>query len=213
MSFSEPEQTLIDRYRAALIKLLPPGDGLAKWAASNVYNLVEGASIELARVHDRVLNLLEEADPSTADELLGEWETLVGLPDECAAADTPEDRRALVVARLRGIGGHAPDDYQAVAEALLGTDLVSLDYERYFPFTAGSEAGDALTNDEWAHVVEVLVETNGAPVARLECEFDRRKRAHSLFLYRWQTATSGIDDEFFGTLRDEADGYLLSEAG
>ena len=205
----EPSETQIGRYRSALIKLLPPGDGIAKWFESNVYRLLEGIAVEFARVHDRALDLLDEADPSTASELLSEWEEVVGLPDECTPAETEADRQALVVARLRGIGGHAPSDYEAVAEALLGDDLVSLDYERYAPFICTSDCTDSLYQAEWAHTVTVLIEHSGdGPVERLECEFNRRKRAHAEFLYRW-THPDGLLDVDGSTLLDIDGSYLL----
>lgn len=192
---TEPSESLVGRYRDALLRLLPPGPAITKAIASNVYKLMEGIGVEPARVHQRVLDLLREAIPTTADELLGEWEALVGLPDACAPATTLAERRALVGARLVGLGGHAPGDYEAVAEALLGDTLVSIEGEHFLPFTCVSTCTDALYQDEWANVVRWNVtRTVDEEFPRLECEFNRRKRAHALFLYEWLTSID-IDGE------------------
>lgn len=209
---TEPSSTLIGRYRDVFLQLLPPGPAITKAIGSHVYRLMKGIGTEFARVHQRALDLLEEADPSTADELLGEWETMVGLPDTCTAPTTDDDRRTLVKARLVGLGGHAPSDYEAVAEALLGDSFVSLEAEHFFPFTCVSACTDALYQDEWANVVEWVVTTTGAPLARLECEFNRRKRAHAYFLYEWWPALSSeilafyvADDHPLGDVRQIED--------
>ena len=68
---TEPSSTLIGRYRDVFLQLLPPGPAITKAIGSHVYRLMEGIGTEFARVHQRALDLLEEADPSTADELLG----------------------------------------------------------------------------------------------------------------------------------------------
>jgi uncharacterized protein YmfQ (DUF2313 family) len=210
----EPEQPMIDRYRDALLKLLPPGDGIAKWIGSNVYRLMEGLAIELARLHERTLDLLEEADPSTATELLTEWEETAGLPDECGAAETTEDRQATLVARLRGLGGHAQADYESVATAL----GVAVESVVRFPIARCSDPCDSTIRDpHWANVVKWRL-TDAAdatsPTTRVECEFNRRKRLHAHFLYGWiHPDTNVVADESGEAILDEAGDYVFDEGG
>lgn len=186
---TEPSESLIGRYRDALLRLLPPGPAITKAIGSSVYRLMEGIGVEPARVDQRAQDLLREAIPTTAVELLEEWETLVGLPDACAPASTTADRQALVGARLVGLGGHAPGDYEAVAQALLGDTFVSIEDEHFLPFTCVSACTDALYQDQWANVVQwTIARTVAEEFPRLECEFNRRKRAHALFMYTWLTS-------------------------
>ena len=210
----EPGQAKINRYRDALIKLWPPGPGLAKWIDSNVYKLTEGLAIEFARVDDRAADLLEEADPSTAYELLTEWEEAAGLPDECGAAETLEDRRATLVARLRGLGGHAQADYESVASAL----GVTVESVVKFPIARCTDPCDStIRSDEWANVVKWRL-TDAAdatsPTTRVECEFNRRKRLHANFLYGWIHPDSNVvADESGEAILDEAGNYVFDEGG
>lgn len=177
-----PSEALVEQYRDALIALLPPGDALGRELASEVVDILTALAVEPARIHERGLALLDEADPSTATELIADWESLFELPDTCAPATTIEGQRASIVLRLVGTGGHSRGDYIALA-AVLG--YAAPTFAPYQPFTAGSSAGDALTNDEWANAVLVTVESNPANDALLECVFNRQRRAHGTLIFDW----------------------------
>jgi uncharacterized protein YmfQ (DUF2313 family) len=70
-------------FRDALLALLPTGPALPRDPASPFVRVIEAMAAEFAHVSGRARVLLDEADPREADELFGEWEALVGLPDDC----------------------------------------------------------------------------------------------------------------------------------
>ena len=135
-----------DLYRMQLQALLPQG---AAWPRDGDAVLTALLAEELARVDARALKLIEEADPRTADELLEDWERVTGLPDPCTEglANTLQERRAAVVAKLTLRGGQSIAFFLAVAESL-GYDGVSV--EEFRPFVCGlSELGvDPLAGGE-----------------------------------------------------------------
>lgn len=108
-------------YTRMLLALLPPGR-VWRLVGSKLVALFEGCADELARVHARAANLLDEADPRTALELLPEYERELDL--EAAAA--VEERRARIVARLIARQRYRPVDFQAALASLLGQDAVDV---------------------------------------------------------------------------------------
>lgn len=171
----------VERIRDSLLRHLPPGIGFARSAESNMFDLCERLAIELARVRSSADDLLEDMVPFTTISMLDEWEEILGLPTSCFTPTTVAERQAAIVARLVGTGNHSLSDYRALAESL-GYDGESVVPEYHYPFTAGSEAGDALTNDAWAHVVTWNI-TSGSLDTLLECAFNAKRRAHATFLF------------------------------
>lgn len=70
-------------FRDAMLALLPPGPALPRDPAAPFVRVVEAMAAELALLRGRARVLLDEADPTATQELFGEWEALVGLPDDC----------------------------------------------------------------------------------------------------------------------------------
>jgi len=90
-----------DRYLEQLNALLPPGRMWPTSPESSFQRFLEALAVRLGAVEVRVLDLLVELYPPTTVALIGEWERLLGLPDECApAAQTIQERRARVIERL-----------------------------------------------------------------------------------------------------------------
>lgn len=96
-------------YRTQLHRLLPRGpiwlrDGLTRFCG-----LIYAIADELSRIHNRALDMIEEADPQTATETLGAWERACGLPIPVGTPPvTDADRRTAIVAHLRMRGGQTP---------------------------------------------------------------------------------------------------------
>jgi hypothetical protein len=105
-----------DDYTAMLAALLPPGK---LWrlipGASTLYALLQGCADELARLHDRATDMLNEADPTMATELLPEYERDFAI----AAAPTIEERRANIAARRVRRQRFRPVDFRQVLAPLL----------------------------------------------------------------------------------------------
>lgn len=110
-----PPSPLVQQYARMMIALLPPGKLWRLIGESVLGNLFAGCAEELARLDGRVIDLLDEADPTTAEESLPEYELELGL----VAAATLEERRANVVARLVRRQRFRPVDFQNALSPLL----------------------------------------------------------------------------------------------
>lgn len=195
-----------DAYRAQLQALLPPGDAWPRTASATLTKLLDALAQELARVDGRSEDLLREALPGAALELLTEWEALVGLPDACSAelATTITERRQNVVSRLTERGGCSRAWFIAFA-AKLG---YTVEIDEFRPFVTGlSRCGDVLNGGHSVrHTWRVRVSgarytpfRTGASqcgdllgkITRaedLECQLKRRKQAHTNLIVSYEGA-------------------------
>jgi uncharacterized protein YmfQ (DUF2313 family) len=181
-----PSESLIERYRDSFLRHLPPGLAITRQADRNIPKMLEALAVEPARVSERVVDLLVEAFPGTANEMLEDWEEALGLPDDCVQPTEYADRIAAVVARFVGTSGHSEADYLELAESL-GYEGALITFTRNVAFKSGrSKAGDKLWNHhQWT--VHVSVIGSGDPVrdALLECAFNARRRAHTEFTFEF----------------------------
>lgn len=103
-------------------KLLPPGRLWRVDPASNLTALFLAAGDELSRISGRALDIIDEADARTTDELLVDFQRVLALP----ATATVEEGRAQVVAWLTQDRGFRPVDIQETLAMLLGQDAVDV---------------------------------------------------------------------------------------
>lgn len=138
-----------DAFAQALAALLPTGAAWPRDARSVLMCLVRGMAGVLAEHHQVVLQATREWLPQLTLTRLEEWEAAVGLPDPCLGPTlgVPE-RRAAVLARLRGFSGAYADSSPAAIGNLqafcdnLGVDAV---VSYHVPFRVGRErAGSRL---------------------------------------------------------------------
>lgn len=138
--------------------------------------------------------LLVDAFPATAVQLLTEWEETLGLPDPCAG-ESPSlaVRQAQVVARFTNSGGQSIPYFIAYAKAL-GYTVTTTEYA---PFRAGqSTAGQPTGTQDWFFTWQINAPLNtvsyfpagqavaGQPLASwgnavLQCELTAIKPAHT----------------------------------
>jgi uncharacterized protein YmfQ (DUF2313 family) len=188
-------------YREQLKALLPPGQAFPRDAGTTLHDLLDGMSIELARVDDRASVLPQEVNPTTSLELLPDWERVAGLPDKCSGVleETLQGRRNALLTKLTSTGGQSAEYFIELA-ASLGY-MVTIEVFR--PFRAGrSVAGDALTNGPWSHTwlirapaVSVTEFRAGLSAAgerlrtwgndTLECKINLLKPAHTIALFAY----------------------------
>ena len=188
-------------YSRMLHDLRPPGPA---WPSQD--DLLDAMGVEMARAHNRALDLVEEADPRTASETLSAWETQAGLPDACSVgiATTLQERRAAVAARLTATGGQSVA-YFAGMIAALGYQAV---VDEYRPFICGtSRCGDRLNGapsvrHTWrVRITEPRVTLFRAGASQagdllgkitraedLECILARRKPAHTTCIVSYEGA-------------------------
>lgn len=188
-------------YLEQLKTLLPPGQAFPREAGTRLHDLLDGMSIELARVDARAEVLPVEANPASTNELLSDWERVAGLPDKCSGVldETLQGRKNALLAKLASTGGQSPAYFIELASALGYTVTI----EEYRPFRAGrSYAGDLLTNGPWvftwlirAPETSVITFRAGASAAgerlrtwgndTLECKINQLKPAHTIALFAY----------------------------
>lgn len=103
-----------ESYARMMQKLLPKGR--LRLFGGALSKVLLACADELARVDARANDLLDEADPSTADELLPEHERELGVQQ----AATLDERRARVKARTIARQRYRPEDFQLALAPLLG---------------------------------------------------------------------------------------------
>lgn len=139
-------------YAEQLTQLLPPGPAWPREPDTLLGRLLQALADELARVDGRAFNLLDEADPLTALELLGDWERVAGLPDPCIPiATTTRERQIAVARKISGIGGQSIPFFEELA-ARLGLEVEIVEHR---PFRAGCAAGLPVYGEAWAHAFTV----------------------------------------------------------
>lgn len=188
-------------YLEQLKALLPPGQAFPREAGTTLHDLLDGMSIELARVDARGNALPLEANPSSTVELLTDWERVAGLPDKCSGTleETIQGRKQALLAKLTSTGGQSIAYFTELAAAL-GYEVT---IEEFRPFRAGlSRAGDALTNGAWvftwrvrAAATAIISFRAGMSVAgerlrtwgndTLECKINQLKPAHTVALFAY----------------------------
>lgn len=142
-----PLASTAEQYADLLARLLPPGPIWRVLAGAELEGLTLAIGDELARVHARLLALLDEADPRTATETIAAWERVLGLPDPALGQlATIEERRALVRARWTAHGGQSAAYYIGVAAALGVTVTIR---HRLRPMAAGDGAGAECWAEAW----------------------------------------------------------------
>lgn len=111
------------RYARMMLALLPPGRAWPRDPDSLRGRMYAASASEFARIDAWLEQILAERSPSTAYALLAEWESVLGLPDDCTgAAETIAERRAIAHARMIATGGQSPAYFVEIAKAL-GYDI------------------------------------------------------------------------------------------
>ena len=108
-----------NQYTKLLKNLLPSGPIWPREEGTDLHQFLDGHAVELQRIDEQIQTLIVESYPETATELIGEWETDVGLPDACFDIPSSLDaRRNQVLARLTLRGGASKEFFIKAAGSL-----------------------------------------------------------------------------------------------
>jgi uncharacterized protein YmfQ (DUF2313 family) len=178
----------------ATFDLLPRGLMWPRDLLSNLGKIVSVIAQERQIRHQRKLILLEiESVPTSAVELLPDWEKALGLPDPCLAAPTALAARQAAIADVF-FADHPPTRVNMVRWAAQAGWNVTIREQR--DFVAGvSMAGDAVGESDFVWAVTVLDQvrtyfragqsTSGDPLwdfpdlTTLECVLRRAAPGHT----------------------------------
>jgi uncharacterized protein YmfQ (DUF2313 family) len=192
-------------FLTALQALIPRGLAWPRDPTSVMAQVEAGLAPTWVRHTQQNNNLLVDAFPATAVQLLPEWEAALGLPDPCAGeSPTLQGRQAQVVARFGGSGGQSIPYYVGYAKTL-GYDVTTTEFA---PFRAGQScAGDSCCSVDWAFTWQINappetityfsagISSADEPLASwgnsvLECELNEIKPAHTILNFTY--GQSGI---------------------
>lgn len=191
------------QYLAQLQALMPQGAAWPRDPGHVQTDTLAALAEELARVSARADDLVNEADVRSADELLSDWERLLGLPDDCQAdlELSIVDRRRIATQRLVEQGGQSAAYFIALAE-LLGEPGCTV--TEFRPMNCNDDCNDALysQSDRFAWRMNIphaaanlrLMNCNDDCNDALqmytpnliECPINERKPAHTNVLFSYQ---------------------------
>ncbi len=205
-------------YSDQLRRLMPQGRAWTFHPEGVMLRLLRGLAGVLARVEARAHDVTDkEQFPSKTEELLSDWETELGLPDECGtAAETFEQRRYDVVAKYNETGGQSRAYFVALGR-WLGLELT---VDECKPFRVEENTvGQALQDNSWLFVwrirylptrmaeFKVGQDTVNTPLRcwpineMLECYFNKRKPAHTHLIVAYRDPDNPDPDDDYLLIR------------
>lgn len=174
-----------DQFQEQLAALQPPGKALPADLQSVWAMLLGAVAEEFARIDGRAADLRREMNPKTTSELLGAWEQIFGLPDDCAVLEqTENERRNALLIRMASVGGQSRAYFTALA-LHFGLHITITEPT---PFLVGLHGcGDPVGGSDWRFVWEVhSAETPSANTRTLfECAINALKPAHTSVTFRY----------------------------
>lgn len=108
----------IEQYTDSLARYMPGGDLFASRnvADSTFRKLLQGLSGELFRCNGLIKEYFEQIIPDTTTKFVGEWESALGIPDDCfLGTGTLEERRLHVIVKLASLGVQTAQDFVDLA--------------------------------------------------------------------------------------------------
>jgi len=191
-------KTLAEQARA-LASFLPGGKHFEakNLQGSNVQKLISGFSQELLIADGYIREYSKEIIPDQTVQFIEEWESAVGIPDDCFyIAGTISERRNNVLVKLAALGVKTVDDFEALATALgLTVTVAPMGESSLFPLTLPFILTDVATT-KYTIVVSFEVGTpNVFPltfpisfgdsiIQVMECLFRKLKPANCDIIYQ-----------------------------
>ncbi len=189
-------------YLGAMQALLPRGKVWPRDPDATQTKLLLGLVQSYARSDARARQLLVDAFPITAVELLTEWEASLGLPDSCAGSPgTIAERQELVLAKLQEPGGMSKVYFLNLAAALGYLDTTITEFS---PAACEMSCEAPVVDDSWRLVWTVNLPHEGInhtfflsdarcdgridsyAFGALECQFMRLKPAHTYVIFTYE---------------------------
>lgn len=86
---------------------------------SNLRKVLIGLAEEFVRFRDKANLIYDDYNPSKTEQLITDWETQVGIPDDCFSnTGTLEERRTNILLKLAGINVSTEQQFKNVASIL-----------------------------------------------------------------------------------------------
>jgi uncharacterized protein YmfQ (DUF2313 family) len=187
-------------YLQLLKSLLPPGKAWTSERNSSFEKILIAVADELTRIQNRTTHLLKELNPFQTQEMITDWERLLGLPNECTGPTsllTFQARKKLVNTFYTMSGGNT-SEYLVELIKNFGFDI---EISEYKPFKSGySSSGDPISNGNWRYAFQVRTldapvfrfssgqNTSGDPLVEatnelIKCIINDNKPAHTIAIF------------------------------
>lgn len=171
------------RILSGLLPRGPAWDRLQPFLAA----LIDGFNEVVIEAYNRMLDVIDEADPRTATETLSAWLETWGIPavGESLPATT-EGQRALLVGKVTSQGGQSTAYYEQVVRTILDDEdaVVTITERPYGGVFAAwvSDAWDTVTSTYHQHHwwVEVPIADTDPKWAAIEAVLALTKPAHTV---------------------------------
>jgi len=149
------------------LDLLPPGLAWPREPGSTLANFWSVMGDQMADEHERGCVLLNtESFPCASVEMLGDWERVLGLPDECTpAGQSLVERQLAVCQKLAARGGQSKAYFIAIAAAAGFT----IEIIEHFPSRVGRDSVGCATTGACPYWWTVKVIGLTAVQARAGC--------------------------------------------
>lgn len=110
-------------YAQAMRDLMPRGRVWQQDRASIQSRVIDGLALTTQRSDGAAIRLLAGAFPATADQMVGEWNIALGIPDACYGAVTSKySNQQQIVSKLTSSGGQTQRYFTDLAKSL-GYDI------------------------------------------------------------------------------------------
>ena len=122
----------IDAYTDSLAAYMPGGDLFASKSVqdSNFRKLLRGMAGELFRANGLLGEYNDNIIPDTTVKFIDEWESALGIPDDCfSGTGSLDDRRRDVLVKLASLGVQTAQDFIDLAETFGVTVTVNGGYD------------------------------------------------------------------------------------
>ena len=199
-----------DQYASMLGALLPSGAAWPRDPQSNLSRLLSSWADEYTRESGRVDDLLAEFLPGGANEMLSDWERVLGLPDECCSVGAPvtmSQRRTRVAEKLIGRGGQSKAYFIGLAARLGYTDVTISEFRQ---LTCTDPCDGAVYGQDWRFAWQLNVgdyiaihamtceDPCDSPLRswqqnELLCRINQLKPAHTVAMINWMMSQAQID--------------------
>lgn len=191
----------INEHTDALADYMPNGRlfEAKKIGDSNFRQLLRGIGSELFTTEGYLISLDKEYLPDQTVLFIEEWESALGIPDDCfSTSGSVDERRKNILIKLAALGVQTAADFEHLGE-VFGVDVnvhAGYDVSSTFPMTFPFIFFDRTSDSRFTIVVDFIVEAasrfpltfpftfGSGEIAILECLFGKLKPANCNVLFR-----------------------------
>lgn len=166
---------------------------------SNLRKILLGLASEFVRFRDKANLIYDEYNPKSTTDFITEWETQVGIPDDCFGnTGTLEERRTNILLKLAGINTTTAEQFKNIAFILgyninVSTGIDTSVFPLQLPFILMNQVEAPFTI---VITLPASEQVDGLPLELpftltseapeiLQCLFNKIKPAHCNIIFRY----------------------------